>query len=112
MSDGGPFQTYVRPRATVVTGDFNYEPDADEHARMVAPFGDGTPALVDAWELVHPGVPHPTTFCLHSKGDPDVGELHCDFIFVSEEMAPRVTRVAVDQATQASDHQPVIVELA
>ena len=45
--DGGPFQTFVRPTATVITGDFNFEPDAPEHARMRAPFADGTPPLAD-----------------------------------------------------------------
>ena len=111
MDDGGPFQTYVRPKPTIVTGDFNHEPDAEEHARMIAPFTDGTPALVDAWDLAHPDVPHPSTFCIHSKMDPDVGELHCDFVFVSEELRPRVQALTVDQATQASDHQPVILGL-
>ncbi len=43
--DGGTFQTFVRPRATVICGDFNLEHTSDLHARMIAPFDDGTPAL-------------------------------------------------------------------
>jgi len=111
MSDGGPFQTYIRPQATVIAGDFNHEPDADEHARMIAPFADGTASLADAWELTHPGAPHPSTFCIYNKMEPDCGELHCDFVFVSDELRPRVRALTVDQATQASDHQPVILDL-
>jgi endonuclease/exonuclease/phosphatase family metal-dependent hydrolase len=111
MTDGGPFTTHVRPRATIITGDFNHEPRDDEHARMLAPHADGTPALTDVWELTHPGVAHASTFCIHSKMDPDVGELHCDFIYVSEELVPRVKSLIVDQATLASDHQPVVLEL-
>jgi len=111
MSDGGPFQTFLRPKATIIGGDFNHEPDANEHARMVAAFTDGTPPLSDAWVLTHPGVPHPATFRIYEKESPDSGELHCDFIFVSDEVRPRVKALTVDQATQASDHQPVILDL-
>ena len=50
---------------------------------MLAPFDDGTPPLRDAWELAHPGEPHPATFCIYQKTDPGEPELHCDFIFVS-----------------------------
>ncbi len=38
------------------------------HARMVEPFGDGTPPLADAWELAHPGAAHPATFKILRKG--------------------------------------------
>ena len=36
----------------------------------------------------------------------------CDFVFVSDGLVPRVRDVHVDLHTQASDHQPVLVELA
>ena len=35
-----------------------------------------------------------------------------DFIFVTEDMAGRVRRMEVDGETAASDHQPVLIELA
>ena len=112
MNDGSPFQTFVRPRATVITGDCNFEPDSAEYRRILAPFGDGTPALVDAWRVVHPGTPHPSTFKIYQKDAPGDPELHCDFIFVGEELRARVRDIRVDQQTQASDHQPVILTLA
>jgi endonuclease/exonuclease/phosphatase family metal-dependent hydrolase len=112
MNDGGPFQTFVRPRATVITGDCNFEPDSAEYRRILAPFADGTPALVDAWRVVHPGTPHPSTFKIYQKDAPGDPELHCDFIFVGEELRARVRDIRVDQQTQASDHQPVILTLA
>jgi endonuclease/exonuclease/phosphatase family metal-dependent hydrolase len=37
--------------------------------------------------------------------------LACDFVFVSQTLAPQVQRVAVDAHTQASDHQPVLLVL-
>ena len=108
---GGPFHTHLRPVSTIVTGDFNLEPDDPLHARMVAPFADGTPPFVDAWEWAHPGKPHPSTFKIYEKETPGEPELHCDFIFVSDDLKPRIATVRVDRDTQAADHQPVILTL-
>jgi endonuclease/exonuclease/phosphatase family metal-dependent hydrolase len=108
---GGPFHTHLRPAATIITGDFNLEPDNPLHARMSAAFADGTPPLFDAWEVAHPGVAHPSTFRIYEKDVPGEPELHCDFIFVSEHLRRRVAAVRVDRETQAADHQPVIVTL-
>jgi len=109
---GGPFHTYLRPAATIVTGDFNLEPDDPLHARMGAPFADGTPSLCDAWEAKHPGAPHPSTFKIYEKEIPGEPELHCDFIFVSAGLKSRIAAVRVDRETKAADHQPVILTLA
>ena len=110
-SSGGPFHTRLRPAATIITGDFNLEPDDSLHAWMGAPFDDGTPPLRDAWEVAYLGEPHPSTFKIYEKEHPDEPELHCDFIFVSDDLVPRVRAVRVDQKTQAADHQPVLLDL-
>lgn len=106
---GNPFHTYLRPDATLVCGDFNLEPDDALHDRMLAPFDDGTPPLHDAWELAHPGEPHASTFKIYEKAVPGEPEQHCDFVFVNAPLAQRLRALRVDQQTQASDHQPVIV---
>ncbi|HEX7272318.1 MAG TPA: endonuclease/exonuclease/phosphatase family protein [Casimicrobiaceae bacterium] len=111
-TDGGPFHTWPRPAPTIITGDFNLEPDDPMHARLLEPFADGTPSLADAWEVAHPGQPHAATFKIHEKEIPDEPEQHCDFIFVSADLVPRVRSLTVDQDTQASDHQPVVLSLA
>ena len=108
---GGPFTTWLRPAATVICGDFNLEPDDPDHARMLVPFADGTAPLTDCWTHTHPGEPHPATFCIHSKMFEGQPELHCDFVFVSEELKARVRSLTVDQETQAADHQPLTLEL-
>ncbi len=41
----GPFHWRPRPGAGIVTGDFNCEPASPGHARMLAPFVDGTLGL-------------------------------------------------------------------
>lgn len=111
-TSGSPFHTRVRPASTIITGDFNLEPDDPLHARMGAPFDDGTPPLRDAWQIAHPGVAHPSTFKIYEKELPGEPEQHCDFIFVSADLAQRIGAVRVDQKTQAADHQPVLLELA
>ncbi|HEY3179064.1 MAG TPA: endonuclease/exonuclease/phosphatase family protein [Casimicrobiaceae bacterium] len=111
MDDGSPFQTFIRPKGIVITGDFNFEPDSAEYRRMRAAFDDGTPPLFDAWQVVNPAAPHPSTFCIYQKTDASGDELHCDFIFVGGALERRVRDVSVDQQTQASDHQPVTITL-
>jgi endonuclease/exonuclease/phosphatase family metal-dependent hydrolase len=111
MNDGSPFQTFVRPRATVITGDCNFEPGSAEYRRMLEPFDDRTPPLVDAWNVLHPRTAHPPTFRIYEKKAPEDPELHCDFIFVGDELRSRVRDVRVELETQAADHQPVIVTL-
>ncbi|MFO1305320.1 MAG: endonuclease/exonuclease/phosphatase family protein [Burkholderiales bacterium] len=108
---GGPYVVQPRPAHTIVTGDFNLEYVDPLHARMVEPFADGTPRLLDAWDVAHPGTPYPPTFRIYEKEKPGDPEQHCDFIFVSEGLAPRVANVFVDTVTQVSDHQPVLLEL-
>jgi endonuclease/exonuclease/phosphatase family metal-dependent hydrolase len=108
---GGPFHTRLRPASTIVTGDFNFEPDDPLHSRLSEAFGDGTPPLKDAWEIAHPGKAHPATIKIYEKVRPGEPEQHCDYIFVSIDLEPRVRSVRVDQKTQASDHQPVVIEL-
>lgn len=106
----GPFHWQPRPATGIVCGDFNCEPGSRGHARMLERFDDGTPALRDAWQLTHPGQSH----------DPTVGlfdtvqwprRFPCDFVFVSEDLAPRVRALAIDAASDASDHQAVMLRL-
>jgi endonuclease/exonuclease/phosphatase family metal-dependent hydrolase len=109
---GQPFHARPRPASAIVTGDFNFKPDDPEYRRITAPFDAGTaPALIDAWTLAHPGIPHAPSAGLHedSWAKPP---FCCDFIFVTADLAARVRGMAVDAQTQASDHQPVLIEIA
>jgi endonuclease/exonuclease/phosphatase family metal-dependent hydrolase len=36
----------------------------------------------------------------------------CDFAFVSADLAPRVAAIEIDAASDASDHQPLLLRLA
>jgi len=109
LKDSGPFRREARPRPAIVCGDFNLPPHDAARRRLLAPFDDGTPSIVDAWQALHPGTPHPHTFRLYER-DPGVTPYCCDYVFVSEDLAPRVIAMRIDADSQASDHQPVIVE--
>jgi endonuclease/exonuclease/phosphatase family metal-dependent hydrolase len=106
----GPFRPTPRPQSAILCGDFNLRPDDPLHARLQAPFADGAPRLIDAWQCAHPGQAHPPSFRLY---EPARGEAPycCDFVLVSEDLAPRVQALSIDAETQASDHQPVVLEL-
>jgi len=108
----GPFETRPRGASGILTGDFNYEVDDPIHRRLQAPFADATPHYVDAWPLANPGVPHAHTAGVYDKVQWKNREFCCDFICVTSDLAGRVRRVETDLDTAASDHQPVLLELA
>jgi endonuclease/exonuclease/phosphatase family metal-dependent hydrolase len=92
-----------------VCGDFNFKPDDPDYARITAPLAPGVPRLVDAWSVAHPGEVHAPTVGVYEETWP---VYCCDFVFVTEDLVPRVRAMTVDSTTDASDHQPVILELA
>lgn len=107
---GEPFAALPRPLSAILTGDFNFKPDAPEHQRMTSAFGAEVPGLMDAWEIAHPKLPHAHTVGLYENGWAE-HPYCCDFMFVTGDLASRVRTVTVDTQTQASDHQPVLLEL-
>jgi endonuclease/exonuclease/phosphatase family metal-dependent hydrolase len=116
---GTPYQPKPLTTDTVICGDFNFEPDSEEYASMVRTGGGQTDQvqtgaagnLVNSFNVLHPGAAYPSTFRLFDRtyGPEPVG---CDFFFVSNSLTHRVKGFAVNQVTQASDHQPVLLELA
>src|SRR5258706_15902722 len=109
--EGGPFQPVPRPASAILTADFNFRSDDPMHARVQAPLGAGVPAYRDAWQLRHPGKPHPPTLGVHDKTQWPGPPFACDFVFVTEDIAHRVEDVVVNVDTDASDHQPVLLVL-
>jgi endonuclease/exonuclease/phosphatase family metal-dependent hydrolase len=108
----GPFFTPPRGAQAILTGDMNCPPDAEERMRLMQAIDAVTPAYRDAWEILHPGVPHPPTVGLYDKVQWPDAPFTFDFIFVSEDLASRLRRVEIEPHGKASDHQPVMIELA
>lgn len=110
-ADGTPFQARAHTRHALLCGDFNFTPASPEYRALQADADDDPDRLRDAWPMLHGSTPHAPTFCCydHTYGPAPIA---CDFVFASASLLPRLRRIAVDGATQASDHQPVLIELA
>lgn len=105
----GPYAPRPSPRSAILTGDFNMPPCDATKARLSAPFGNGAPPLLDAWSLCHGEAPHPPSFCI---ADRTYGEPHCcDYLLVTQDLAPRVRAVRYDVDVRLSDHQPAVLTL-
>ncbi len=105
-----PFWAPVRPISSVYCGDFNCEPSAPELAILMKPYESFESCLTDAWLIANPGMPHAFTVGLKGCAWPDRAYC-CDYFFISQNLCDSVKRVSVNQGTDASDHQPVLLEL-
>ena len=107
---GGPFRSMRRAASAILTADFNFRPDDPLHDRLTAPCADGVPAFRDAWQVLNPGVPHPPSLGVFDRKQWR-DAFCCDFVYVTEDLCPRIAAVRIDQETAASDHQPVVLTL-
>lgn len=100
-----PYDPVPRPAALVLCGDLNFQPDDPAYAALFAP------PLADAWPQLRGTEPHPPSTGLHDRRQWPMGG-HCrDYFAVSADGAPRLVDLAIDIATDASDHQPLRLTL-
>jgi endonuclease/exonuclease/phosphatase family metal-dependent hydrolase len=105
----GTYAVHPTSRSAILTGDFNMRPGDPTKLRISEPFDGTTLQLLDAWTALNGEAPHPSSFCVF---DQSYAEPHCcDFVFLTQDLAPRLTNVFYDVQTKTSDHQPVLVEL-
>lgn len=107
-AEGGPFDAMPQATSAILVADFNFPPENPAYGDIQQPT-QGVPSYRDAWPLVHGHRPHEPTFCVHSDAYSKTPYC-CDFVFVSADAARRVRNVTVDSQTQASDHQPVLLD--
>lgn len=106
--EDGPhtYRRTAQPASAILCGDFNMLPDDPMKHAVEAPFGSGAPAFVDGWRHLHGAAPHPMSACVQQ---PSYAPPHCcDYVFVTEDILPRLAAIAYDGQTRASDHQPVL----
>ncbi|HSA90620.1 MAG TPA: endonuclease/exonuclease/phosphatase family protein [Burkholderiales bacterium] len=101
VDEPGSYESHEGSASAIVCGDFNLKPDDPLHRRML------DAGFADAWQALNPGKPHPHTFKLHEKAE---APYCCDYVFVTPDLVPRLKSIRIDSETQASDHQPVMVE--
>ena len=101
-----PYDPTPRPASLVLCGDFNIQPDDAEYRQLFRP------TLVDAWRHARPGEPDPLTTGLYDRVQWPKGG-HCrDYFAVTPDVAQRIAGVDMDAQTDASDHQPLRLELS
>jgi endonuclease/exonuclease/phosphatase family metal-dependent hydrolase len=105
-----PFADTGRPTNAVLCGDFNSAFEDAAYCRMLEPIAHA-PAFVDAWTCAHPGEPRAATVGLYDHEQWADGPFACDFLFVTEDLEPRIMSCDVDPHSRSSDHQPMWLEL-
>ncbi len=106
-----PYVSQTLARSSLLCGDFNFDVSDPQHAMLHASSRPGL-NYRDAWTLRYPGRRHEPTCGIHDHAQWTQGPDCRDFIFVTEDLADRVRHVEVEGRTDASDHQPVLIELA
>ncbi|MGN6650681.1 endonuclease/exonuclease/phosphatase family protein [Trinickia sp.] len=109
-NDTGPFASTSRPVSAIVCGDFNSEFGSEAYQAFVAPLANA-PGFIDAWTTLHPGATPPPTAGVYDTAQWSNGPIACDFVFVTEDLRSRLRSCEIDGTTQASDHQPIVLEL-
>ncbi len=100
-----PYDPVPRPASLVLCGDLNFLPHEDEYRALFAP------PLLDAWRSARGAEPHPPSTGLYDRRQWPMGG-HCrDYFAVTADVARRIADVAIDAATDASDHQPLRLTL-
>jgi endonuclease/exonuclease/phosphatase family metal-dependent hydrolase len=121
--ENSPFQAKLHTTQAILCGDFNHAPHTPEYTAIQESFSlpantgialNATNSIAnqwhDAWPLVHGQTPNPPTFRLFDRSyGPE--PIACDFVFVSDALAGHVKALSVNLYTQASDHQPMLIEL-
>jgi len=109
QSAGGTYAMGQGTASTILTGDFNLRADDPARVTLTTTLAEGGAGLHDAWQVLHPGVAHPPSFCI---ADQTYGAPHCcDFLLVSDDLRERLRHIHYAVDTRASDHQPVLLEI-
>ncbi len=106
-----PYAAQTLAASSLLCGDFNFDVSDRQHA-MIAESDRPGLNYRDAWSICHPEKPHALTCGLFDHEQWSEGPDCRDFIFATEDLAGRIRRVEVNVETDASDHQPIVIELA
>jgi len=106
-----PYLSLTLSPSSLLCGDFNLDVSDPQH-RLIAESSRSGLNYRDAWTVCDPQRKHEPTAGLYDRVQWSKGPDCRDFVFVTEDLVSRVRRMEVDGQTDASDHQPVVIELA
>jgi len=107
----GLYNKIARPETTVLCGDFNFTPDSTEYQQLLSAFGLQTSPLRDAWRVKNRNMAHAPTCGIFDKRQWPEGPHTRDFFFISDDLCPKIKDMIVNTKTDASDHQPLLLDL-
>jgi endonuclease/exonuclease/phosphatase family metal-dependent hydrolase len=105
-----PYGSQTRAASSLLCGDFNFDVGDVGHDLLQRAQRRGF-NYRDAWTVRDPDRPRAPTCGIFDRAQWADGPDCRDFIFVSEDIAGRVVRIDVDTSTDASDHQPLVIEI-
>ncbi|VIO71470.1 hypothetical protein CI1B_36540 [Bradyrhizobium ivorense] len=105
------YESQTVAASSLMCGDFNFDVSDPQHALIDRSSRPGL-NYRDAWTAGQPGRPRSPTCGIYDHVQWTDGPDCRDFIFATEDLTSRVQRIDVNGKTDASDHQPVLVELA
>lgn len=105
-----PYTSQTLAPSSLLCGDFNFDVSNPQHALIGQSARSGL-NYRDAWTICHGDKPRALTCGLYDHVQWSDGPDCRDFIFVTEDIGSRVRRVEVNETTDASDHQPILIEL-
>jgi len=105
-----PYKSQTLAASSLLCGDFNFDVSDPQHALIQQSARPGL-NYRDAWNSCNPNQSRSPTCGLYDHAQWTGGPDCRDFIFTTEDLSGRIRRVEVDGKTNASDHQPVLIEL-
>ena len=105
-----PYAAQTLAGSSLLCGDFNFDVSDPQHGMIHKSERRGL-KYRDAWSICYPDKPHALTCGLYDRVQWSDGPDCRDFIFVTDDLSGRIRRVDVNSDTDASDHQPVAVEI-
>ena len=105
-----PYKSQAVAASSLLCGDFNFDVSDSQHTLIQRSARPGL-NYRDAWNSCNPNQSRSLTCGLYDHAQWPDGPDCRDFIFTTENLSGRIRRVEVDGKTNASDHQPVLIEL-
>jgi endonuclease/exonuclease/phosphatase family metal-dependent hydrolase len=106
-----PYGSQVVAASSLLCGDFNFDV-ADPQQALLNRSNRGGLNYRDAWTAGRPDRSRAPTCGIYDHAQWPDGPDCRDFIFATEDLIDRVRSVDVNETTDASDHQPISIELA
>ena len=109
IQEDSPYAKLERSNKVIICGDFNFESSSKEYG-LISNYSDKP--LIDSWTHLNSNLKHAPTCGIFDKKQWSEGP-HCrDFAFVSDNLKNNIGNFIVNEETDASDHQPIVLTIS